>query len=138
MRIGQLAQKTGVSADTIRYYERIGLMPSPDRTDGGYREYPSGAANRLRLIRNAIQLGFPLKEIVKVLRIRDAGGAPCRQVRDYAARLVTETERRIIELRRERKAMLAMIRDWDTRLAGAEPGTRVHLLELDLGVGSKV
>ena len=70
MRIGELALASGVSSDTIRYYERIGLMPRATRTPSGYREYPAGARNRIRVIRNAVQLGFPLQEIGNVLRIR--------------------------------------------------------------------
>lgn len=129
MRIGQLARTSGVSPATIRYYEKIGLMPMARRTDGGYREYPAGAVNRIRVIRNAVQLGFPLREIANVLRARDAGGAPCRDVRNYASALVEQIERRIHELRTERQAMLAMIREWDTRLAATPPGARAHLLE---------
>jgi DNA-binding transcriptional MerR regulator len=129
MRIGQLAQSSGVSSDTIRYYEKIGLLPRARRSDNGYREYPDGAANRIRVIRNAAQLGFPLAEIVRVLRIRDAGGAPCRQVRDYAQFLVEQMEQKIAQLTAERKAMAKMIRAWDARLAEAGPDDRAHLLE---------
>lgn len=132
MRIGQLARTTGVSPDTIRYYERIGLLPVANRTGGGYREYPPGAVSRIRVIRNAVQLGFPLGEIATVLRTRDAGGAPCREVRDYAAALVEQIGRRIGELRRERRAMLAMIRAWDSKLAATPPGARARLLEGDV------
>jgi MerR family copper efflux transcriptional regulator len=129
MRIGQLATATGVSTDTIRYYEKIGLMPKAQRTESGYRDYPGGAANRIRVIRNAVQLGFPLKEIAKVMRVRDAGGAPCRQVRDYARTLVQQIEQKIEELNRERQSMLSIIEDWDGKLARARPGDRAHLLE---------
>lgn len=128
MRIGQLARATGVSRDTIRYYEKIGLLPRAARSESGYREYPSGAGNRIRVIRNAVQLGFPLIEIAKVLRVRDSGGAPCRQVRDYASGLVKQIDDRIAELTAEKRSMLTMIRAWDERLAGA-PGARANLLE---------
>lgn len=128
MRIGQLAEATGVSTDTIRYYEKIGLLPAPQRSGSGYREYPSGAGNRLRVIRNAVQLGFPLNEIAKVLRVRDSGGAPCRQVRDYAQHVVTEIDQRIAQLTTERQSMLEMIRGWDKQLQQAR-GERAHLLE---------
>jgi MerR family copper efflux transcriptional regulator len=128
MRIGQLALATGVSTDTIRYYEKIGLLPRPQRTASGYREYPSGAGNRIQVIRNAVQLGFPLDEIAKALRVRDAGGAPCRQVRDYAHALVQQIEERIDQLTAERRSMLAMIDAWDGKLAQAR-GERAHLLE---------
>jgi DNA-binding transcriptional MerR regulator len=132
MRIGQLAEASGISTDTIRYYERIGLLPRASRTQSGYREYPSGARNRVRIIRNAVQLGFPLQEIVKVLRVRDAGGAPCRQVRDYARTLVVELERRVEELKAERTAMVAMIAQWDGILEKTPEGTPAHLLEADV------
>jgi len=128
MRIGQLAQATGISADTIRYYEKIGLLPSPPRSDAGYREYPSGANTRIRVIRNAAQLGFPLKEIAKVLRVRDSGGAPCQQVRDYARHLIDEIDQRLVQLRRDRASMMTMIRGWDRQLKQAHGG-QAHLLE---------
>lgn len=137
MRIGELAQSAGVTVDTLRYYERIGLLPKIRRTANGYREYAPDVANRIRVIRNAVELGFPLNEVARVLRIRDAGGAPCRQVRDYAATLVTGIEGRIAELKAERKAMLAMIDRWDSKLAKAGAGSRAHLLDaLDSGVES--
>jgi DNA-binding transcriptional MerR regulator len=128
MRIGQLARSSGISTDTIRYYEKIGLLPRPPRTESGYREYAPGVVNRIRVIRNAAQLGFPLHEIAKVLRVRDAGGAPCRQVRDYAASLVDRMQQRIEELTVERQAMLTMIRVWDRKLARAH-GAPANLLE---------
>jgi DNA-binding transcriptional MerR regulator len=131
MRIGQLAETTGISRDTIRYYEKIGLLPAPRRRDSGYREYPDEAGNRIRVIRNAVQLGFPLKEIGKVLNVRDAGGAPCRQVRNYAHGLIAEIDQQIAQLRTEKRAMLEMIRRWDIRLAQTAPGIRAHLLEGD-------
>jgi DNA-binding transcriptional MerR regulator len=131
MRIGQLAEITGISRDTIRYYEKIGLLPRPRRRESGYREYPDEAGNRIRVIRNAVQLGFPLKEIAKVLNVRDAGGAPCRQVRDYAHSLVGEIDQKIDHLQLQRRAMLDVIRQWDARLAQTAPGQRAHLLEHD-------
>ena len=134
MRIGQLAHQTGVSVDTLRYYERIGLLPRPTRTSSGYREFPDGAVNRIRVIRNAVQLGFPLKEIVSVLRVRDEGGTPCRQVRDYAEGLVSRLDARITEMRAERRALVTMIRDWDERLARAGSNVPVYLLEQPLSV----
>ena len=129
MTIGELARQTGVSSDTIRYYERIGLMPRAQRTPGGYRDYPAGAGNRITVIRNAVQLGFPLQEVAKVLRVRDAGGAPCVQVRDYARQLVCEIDERIASLEADRKAMVAMIKRWDVVLAGTKPGKAARLLE---------
>lgn len=130
MRIGQLSRASGVSIDTLRYYERIGLLPRIRRAENGYREYPLEVQNRIRVIRNAVELGFPLKEIARVLRIRDAGGSPCRQVRDYAVTIVEQIDRRITELKSERRAMLTMIDQWNERLNGAKDGERVGLLEM--------
>jgi DNA-binding transcriptional MerR regulator len=128
MRIGELAATTGVSTDTIRYYEKFGLLPPARRTESGYREYSHNAGNRIRVIRNAVQLGFPLAEIAKVLRVRDSGGAPCRQVRDYAQTLIKQIEERIEELRVEKASMVRMVAEWDLRLAQAN-GARARLLE---------
>ena len=128
MRIGQLARSTGISTDTIRYYEKIGLLPPPHRRHSGYREYSSSVVNRIRIIRNAAQLGFPLDEIAKVLSVRDSGGAPCRQVRDYAANLVCQMEKRIEDLTLERQAILALIQEWDRKLDRAR-GAPARLLE---------
>jgi MerR family copper efflux transcriptional regulator len=136
MRIGELAQSAGVTVDTIRYYERIGVIPKARRASNGYRDYAPDVRNRLRIIRNAVTLGFPLKEITRLLRIRDAGGAPCAQVRDYAVTLVEHIDRRIGEMKAERKAMLAMIDQWNVKLAATKPGSRAHLL--DSGLDSKV
>jgi DNA-binding transcriptional MerR regulator len=134
MRIGQLAETTGISRDTIRYYEKIGLLPPARRRESGYREYPDAAGNRIQVIRNAVQLGFPLKEIAKVLHVRDAGGAPCRQVRDYARALVGEIDQQIHALELRKRAMLDVIDQWDTRLAETAPDQPAHLLEHDSGI----
>jgi DNA-binding transcriptional MerR regulator len=129
VRIGQLARATGVSADTLRYYERIGLFPRVHRAANGYRDYSAGVVSRIRVIRNAVQLGFPLNEIARVLKVRDQGGSPCRQVRDYADSLITQLDQRIAQLQADRRAMAAIVRDWDDKLARTQPGARAHLLE---------
>lgn len=129
MRIGQLARESGVSVDTIRYYERLGLLPKPARTPAGYRVFPDGAVTRLLVIRNAIRFGFPLKEVARVLKVRDAGGAPCDQVRAFGQKLLGQMDERIAELVSTRDAMDRTLREWDARLRGAGPGKRAHLLE---------
>ena len=129
MRIGELARQSGVSIDTIRYYERLGLLPRPARTPSGYREFPEGAVTRLLVIRNAVRFGFPLKEVARVLKVRDAGGTPCDQVRAFGEKLLVEMDEKIAELTATRAAMNATLRDWDRRLAKAGAGTRAHLLE---------
>ncbi|RFA06487.1 heavy metal-responsive transcriptional regulator [Subtercola boreus] len=80
MRIGNLAHATGVSAQTIRFYERQGLLPSPDRETNGYRQYNAAAATRLRFIRASQTAGLTLTDIGSVLALRQAGEVPCEHV----------------------------------------------------------
>src|SRR3954447_5937007 len=117
MRIGEAATRAGVSRDTLRYYEREGLLPRAPRTAAGYREYSDAAVDRVRLVRNALRVGFTVKEIGAFLRARDAGRPPCREVRAAAARLVTALDRQIDELTAARAALHDAIGKWDTRLA---------------------
>ena len=77
MRIGQLAAQAGYAVRTIRFYEQSGLLPVPERTSGGYRDYDQDALTRLRFVRSAQALGLSLAEIAEVLRIRDYQGPPC-------------------------------------------------------------
>jgi DNA-binding transcriptional MerR regulator len=129
LRIGALARATGLSPDSLRLYERRGLLPAPSRTAGGFREYPPSAERRVRVIQAALALGFSLEELGGVLRQRDAGGAPCRQVRALAGEKLVALEARLAELRALRRALRDTLADWDGRLAGAPAGTRVGLLE---------
>jgi hypothetical protein len=85
VRSGELAKITGVSTDTLRHYERIGVLARPPRTSGGYRQYPVEAADRVRLVRRAMAIGFSLDELARILHMRDHGGAPCRQVHALAS-----------------------------------------------------
>jgi len=88
MRSAELARASGVSTDTLRHYERRGLL-SPTRSANGYRQYPAGALDRVLLIRRALASGFRLEDLARVLKSRDQGEAPCREVRALAeARLI--------------------------------------------------
>src|SRR5262245_36797423 len=81
---GELARMCGVSPDTIRHYERVGVLPAAVRGANGYRRFPREAANRVMLIRRAIAIGFSLAEVERILRQRDGGSPPCRTVRALA------------------------------------------------------
>jgi len=118
-----------VSTDTLRHYERIGVLAKAPRTKSGYRQYPPSALDRVRLVRRAISVGFTLEELARVLRIRDKGGAPCRQVRDLALSKLEEVERRLEELVLVRDHLQMLLKDWDDRLARSAPGQRVGLLD---------
>jgi len=118
-----------VSTDTLRHYERVGVLAKPPRTKSGYRQYPSSALERVRLVRRAMSVGFSLEELARVLRVRDKGGAPCRQVRDLAASKLEMIERRMEELALVRDQLEKLLKDWDGRLARTAPGHRAGLLE---------
>ena len=81
MRIGELAGRADVTAKTVRYYESIGLMPEPDRTPSGYRDYDADALERLRFIGDAQATGLKLTEIRSVLELKDAGARSCQHTR---------------------------------------------------------
>src|ERR1022692_4243876 len=117
MQSGELARLSGVSTDTLRHYERVGVLAKPPRTNSGYRRYPSSALDRVRLVRRAISVGFSLEELARVLRIRDQGGAPCQQVRDLALSKLEEINRRMEELTVVRDHLQILLKDWDERLA---------------------
>jgi DNA-binding transcriptional MerR regulator len=126
--IGEAAARTGVSADTIRYYERIGLLPAPPRSEGGYRRYSADAIARILFVRGAAKFGFSLKELGGFLQARRQGRPPCRSVRAAAERLLGEMDRQLAELTRARAAMAATLADWDARLAKGEPALLLQTL----------
>jgi MerR family transcriptional regulator, copper efflux regulator len=129
LRIGQLAERCGVSADTIRYYERIGLMPKAARTSAGYREYSESAKDRVRLVQNALRFGFSLKQVGAFLGVRQAGGAPCKHVRAAGAQILEAIEQRIAELMASRESIKETLELWDRRLSQTPEGRPAHLLE---------
>src|SRR5262249_15356925 len=78
--VGQIARLAGVKSDTLRFYERAGLMPQTERTAGGYRAYRPDAVERLHFIRKAQALGFSLDQVKRILRLRQSGSLPCDYV----------------------------------------------------------
>ena len=98
MRSGQLAHLTGVSTDTLRHYERLGLLPLPQRTAANYREYPPTSHLRVELIQRALTIGFSLSELTTILAVRDNGGAPCRHVRDLMHSKIRDIDEQIRNL----------------------------------------
>ena len=102
MTIGQLAERAGVNAKTIRYYESIGLLPPPRRAPNGYREYAPTDATRLLFIRRAQSLGLSLAAVQDILALQDAGLQPCHEVREAASTRVIELNARIAEMERLR------------------------------------
>jgi DNA-binding transcriptional MerR regulator len=129
LNIGEVARRSGATPDTIRYYERIGVVPRPPRTPAGYRSYPDGVVNRLIVVRNAQRFGFSLKEIAAFLRTRDAGGKPCQHVRAAAGAMLEAVDRQIAQLTSARNEMERTLKDWDRRLATTPSGQQARLLE---------
>jgi DNA-binding transcriptional MerR regulator len=129
VRAGELARAAGVSTDTLRHYERKGVLGAPRRSANGYREYPPEALERVLLVRRALAFDFTLDELARVLRTRERGGAPCREVRALAAGKLEEVESRLRELRALRGELRSILGEWDERLAGAADGGRAGLLE---------
>jgi DNA-binding transcriptional MerR regulator len=128
-RSGELARRTGVSTDTLRHYERMGLIARARRSANGYREYAPETLDRVRLIQSSLAIGFSLAELSRLLRIRDTGGAPCMEVRLLVERKSEELEARIRDLSALRRRLRGLMREWDHRLAATAPGMRAGLLQ---------
>jgi DNA-binding transcriptional MerR regulator len=126
---GQLAAAAGVSADTLRHYERIGVLAETERSPNGYRRYPPAALQRVRMIRSALAVGFTLEELAGILRERQAGTPPCRRVHAMASEKLADIERRIVELTGLRDSMRSVLERWRGDLATTPEGQPAHLLE---------
>ena len=137
MSAGVLAKATGVSTDTLRHYERKGVLPRPRRSANGYRQYPPEALRRVLLVRRALAVGFTLDELARVLAVRDRGAAPCKEVRALAAVKLTEVEERLAQLAELRDELRATVKEWDGRLAATPYGGRAGLLESLAAGGGK-
>jgi len=129
LTIGLVARATGVTTDTIRYYERRGVLPRAVRGPSGYRLYPPGIVHRLKIVRSAQRFGFSLGEIATFLGIRDRGGVPCRDVLGAAQRLLEAIDRQIAELNTTRQELRRTLTTWDQLLARTPPNHKAHLLE---------
>ena len=129
LRSGELARLTGVSTDTLRHYERKGLLPAPRRATNGYRQYGVEAVGRVRLVRAALAVGFTLDELAGILGARDRGGVSCRKVRALTAERLEEIEARLRELHTMREYLRGVLDDWDARLAATPEHEPARLLE---------
>lgn len=105
MQIRTLAEKTGLTSPTIRYYESIGLLPAPQRLPNGYRDYDERDVARLEFVAGARTLDFSLDDISEILALRDRREAPCRVVLDLLREKEQEIARRITELERLREEL---------------------------------
>jgi DNA-binding transcriptional MerR regulator len=109
MKIGAVADEAGVTVDTVRFYERVGVLPPPERTESGYRDYEPGTVERIRLTRELQGLGFTLNDAVDALAAHDAGGATCESEQWRLQAVLDRVDAKLAEL--------AALRD---RIAGAQ------------------
>jgi len=109
LRIGEVAVLAGVNVQTLRFYERRGLIDEPPRRPSGYREYPTDSVRRVRFIKRAQELGFKLDEVQELLRLRDDPLIPCKQVRTAAEAKIADIDQRLQRLRRMRSALGALV-----------------------------
>ena len=98
MRIGELAERTGTTTKTLRFYEQAGLLPAPQRTAAGYRDYDSGVVERLSFVKAAQAAGLTLAEIRGVIAVRELSGPPCEHLTALLERHAVELDQRIGEL----------------------------------------
>ena len=105
MRIGTAAEQAGVNIQTLRYYERRGLLPRPPRRRSGYREFPDDAVRMVRFIKRAQDLGFTLDEVEELLRLRSDNRRDRARIRAVATKRVQQIERKVAELTAMKRAL---------------------------------
>lgn len=116
--IGEVAQRAGVSAPTIRYYESVGLLTAPRRTAAGYRRYGDTTVDELRFIKKAQGLGFSLDEVAEILQLTRSGQTPCSHVLSLGHRHLAAVADRIRQLERFRDSLRAELARWERRDSG--------------------
>jgi MerR family transcriptional regulator, mercuric resistance operon regulatory protein len=109
LRTGEVAARAGVNVETLRYYERRGILAKPGRRPSGYREYPPDAVRLIRFIKKAQGLGFTLDEVQELLRLRSDGAASCSDVRAAAAAKIAHIDAKIRSLSAMRSALDALV-----------------------------
>ncbi len=128
MRIGELAKTAGVAPDTIRYYEREGLLPPAARTESGYRDYGPGVMDDLLFIKKAQALGLKLSDVREVLEISSGGKPPCEHVRATVSARLVEVEGRLRDLRALRATLRETLERVD-RAPAPKAGCRCAVIE---------
>jgi MerR family transcriptional regulator, copper efflux regulator len=134
---GELARLSGVSPDTIRFYERKGLLQKPERSANGYRRFSAESVTRVKLIRSALAVGFTISELGRILRVRNQGGRPCQDVQRMAVQKLQEIETAIHQLKRLKKNLQLCVQEWEQMLQSVNDDRPALLLqrlaEKDLG-----
>lgn len=126
-KIGDVAKLSGIGIETLRFYEKSGLLDKPARTFSGYRMYSRDVLERLAFVKQAQALGFSLDEIRRIIDDARKGQSPCDEVREIVRRRLSEVEQRIEELKRYRREISKTLEEWDK--LGQAPGHICGLIE---------
>ena len=113
LKIGEVAKASGIGIETLRFYEKSGLLDSPSRTESGYRIYNAEVLERLDFIKRAQVLGFSLDEIKRVIADKRAGQSPCAEVREIVRRRLAELDARMREMKQYRNELASALAQWD-------------------------
>ncbi|MCI0462003.1 MAG: MerR family DNA-binding protein [Gemmataceae bacterium] len=108
LTIGQVARRAGVGIETVRFYERQGLLEEPPRKESGYRQYPADVVSRLRFIKRAKELGFSLREIKELLALRFDPDTTCAEIRQRATAKIADIEAKLRDLQRMKQALVKL------------------------------
>ncbi len=125
LTIGEVAKRSGIGLETVRFYERKGLIEEPPRTDSGYRQYPAAVVARLRFIKRAKELGFSLKEILELLSLRVDPDTTCADVKKRADLKILDIEQKISTLQKMKKALTKLA----ASCTGSGPSSDCPILE---------
>ena len=129
LTVSELASIAGVGPDSIRHYERIGLVPKAERSAAGYRLWPAREVEYLKWVASAKRAGFTLHELAEIFRMYRLGNAPCRSVRDLLQQKLAELDREIDELSTLRTQLRRVAVQWKGRLRQAASGDFVPLFD---------
>jgi MerR family transcriptional regulator, copper efflux regulator len=122
MKIGEIAKAAGVTVDTVRFYERRGVLPAADRKPSGYRVFTQSTVERIQLAKSLQELGCTLDEVIDALRSHDAGGATCESERWRLEAVIDRIDAKIAELRRVRRTTQGALRDCEAGRCRLVPG----------------
>jgi MerR family transcriptional regulator, mercuric resistance operon regulatory protein len=132
LTIGRVAAAAGVNVETIRYYQRRGLLEEPKKPPGEYRNYPTEMVKRIRSIKRAQALGFTLEDVAGLLQLNNTDA--CAKTRDLAAQKVASIEQKLFQLQTIRDALAKLVHQCDKKLKG-NPCPIIQILELDADAG---
>ena len=113
LKIGDVSKRSGIGIEALRFYERMGLLGRPARTNSGYRLYDSDVIERLSFIKKAQILGLSLSEIAQIISEKAAGQSPCAHVREIVRNRLQELDQRMAEIRRYRRELGTALAQWD-------------------------